>query len=220
MKSAKKAIIAALCAVMLVVGSVAGTMAYLTSTDEVVNTFTVGNVVITLDEADVDNSTEDKDRDQANAYKLMPGHTYAKDPIVHVGEKSEKCYLFVKVVNEIAAIEVTEAETTADTTKTTVASQMDAKGWKAVEGQAGVYVYTQGATDPAIVNGNTNVPVFDNFTISGNVNNTTLAGYNNKAITVTAYAIQADGFSGKTASEIWTAGGWDNNGTTGGTTGE
>ena len=51
MKSAKKAIIAALCAVMLVVGSVAGTMAYLTSTDEVVNTFTVGNVQIKLDEA-------------------------------------------------------------------------------------------------------------------------------------------------------------------------
>ena len=55
MKKAKKVVALALCAVMLVVGSVAGTMAYLTSNDSVTNTFTVGNVVITLDETNVDN---------------------------------------------------------------------------------------------------------------------------------------------------------------------
>ena len=55
MKKAKKVVALALCAVMLVVGSVAGTMAYLTSsTGDVVNTFTVGNVAITLDEANVE----------------------------------------------------------------------------------------------------------------------------------------------------------------------
>lgn len=211
MKSAKKAIIAAVCAVMLVVGSVAGTMAYLTSTATVTNTFTVGNVAITLDELDVDNSTDNEERDQANSYKLMPGHTYTKDPTVHVGANSEDCYLFVKVDNQIAGIEGA----------TTVANQMAAKGWTAVNGQTGVYVYVgtaSGATNPVVVTKNANVPVFENFTISGTVDNTTLAGYTGKTITVTAYAIQADGFNGKTASEIWTAG-WGNNGTTGGTTG-
>lgn len=208
MKSAKKAIIAALCAVMLVVGSVAGTMAYLTSQDSVTNTFTVGNVAITLDELDTDNDNKTSDnvtinnevRDKANAYKLVPGNTYTKDPIVRVASGSEDCYLFVKVVNEIIAIEDSSS---------TVTSQMDAKGWEAVEGQAGVYVYTQGATDPAIVHGNTNVPVFNNFTISGDVNNTTLAGYNNKTITVTAYAVQKDGFESKTPAEIWSAAGFN-----------
>ena len=58
MKKTKKALLLSLCAVMLVTASVLGTMAYLTSTDEVVNTFTVGNVAITLDETDVDNSTQ------------------------------------------------------------------------------------------------------------------------------------------------------------------
>ena len=81
MKKTKKALLLSLCAVMLVTASVLGTMAYLTSTDEVVNTFTVGNVAITLDETDVDNSTPgENDRDQANEYKLMPGKEYVKDP--------------------------------------------------------------------------------------------------------------------------------------------
>ena len=199
MKTKSKALLLTLCAVLLVAASVLGTMAYLTSRDQVVNTFTVGSVAITLDETDVDNSTADANRDQANSYKLMPGHTYTKDPTIHVAAASEDCYLFVKVANEITAIEG----------ETTVAAQMTAKGWVAVDGVTGVYVYTQ-SNAPAVVAGGSNVTVFDNFTISGTVDNATLATYNNKTITVTAYAIQADGFEGKTASDIWTTAGFTN----------
>ena len=39
------------CALLLVAAGVFGTLAYLTGTDTVNNTFTVGNVKITLDEA-------------------------------------------------------------------------------------------------------------------------------------------------------------------------
>lgn len=198
MKTRSKVLGLAVGAVALVGASVMGTMAYLTSSDEVVNTFTVGNVVITLDETDVDDSTKDAERDQANSYKLMPGHTYTKDPIVHVDSTSENCYLFVKVDNQIAAIEA----------ETTVAQQMAAKGWVAVDGATGVYVYTQNDA-LAVVEGGSNVTVFDNFTVAGTVDNTTLATYENKTITVNAYAIQADGFSDKTASEIWTAAGFN-----------
>ena len=188
-------------AVALVGVSIMGTMAYLTSTDNVVNTFTVGNVAITLDETDVDNSTADAVRDKANSYKLMPGHTYTKDPIIHVASDSEDCYLFVKVANQIADIEGEK----------TVATQMDEKGWGVVDANNGIYVYNGDTTSPVVVHANGNVPVFDNFTISGRtVDNATLAKYNNKTITVTAYAIQADGFDGKTAGEIWAAAGFTN----------
>ena len=199
MKTKSKALLLTLCAVLLVTASMLGTMAYLTSTASVENTFTVGSVAITLDETDVDNSTADANREQANYYKLMPGHTYTKDPTIHVAAASEDCYLFVKVANEITAIEG----------ETTVAAQMTAKGWVAVDGVTGVYVYTQ-SNAPAVVAGGSNVTVFDNFTISGTVDNATLATYNNKTITVTAYAIQADGFEGKTASQIWNAAGFTN----------
>lgn len=201
MKKTSKALLLSLCAVLLVTASVLGTMAYLTSQDQVVNTFTVGNVAITLDEKDVDNSTPgENDRDKANAYKLMPGHNYEKDPIVHVDANSEDCYLFVKVVNEIANIEAEK----------TVAQQMTEKGWVAVDAANGIYVYTTDKTNPAVVTKGSNITVFENFTIAGNVDNTTLATYAEKTITVNAYAIQADGFAGKTASEIWTAAGFNN----------
>ena len=205
MKTKRKALLLSLCAVLLVAVSVMGTIAYLTSTDNVTNTFTVGSVAITLDETDVDNSTVGAERDKANSYKLIPGHTYTKDPIIHVGATSEDCYLFVKVVNEIAAIE--EDDTAARKTK--IASQMRAKGWKAVDGQAGVFVY-DGVDEngnlsdtPLAVSKNSNITVFESFKISGSVDNTTLATYSGKAVTVTAYAVQKDGFESKTAAEIW-----------------
>lgn len=201
MKTRSKALLLALCAVLLVTASVLGTMAYLTSQDTVKNTFTVGSVAIKLDETKVDTDgtpVANADRVKENEYKLLPGHEYTKDPIIHVDANSEECYLFVKVDNQIAGIEKTESN---------IASQMAAKGWVTVTGQTNVYVYVgaAGATDPVAVAGGTNVPVFDNIVIDGTVNNTTLATYEGKTITVTAYAVQKDGFEGKTAADIWTA---------------
>lgn len=93
----KKKTLALLLALVLVFGAaVGGTIAYLTAkTDPVVNTFTVGKVAITLDEKDTDGSSNGK-RDTANAYQLIPGTTYEKDPTVTVKAGSEDCYLFVK----------------------------------------------------------------------------------------------------------------------------
>lgn len=194
-KTKTKALLMSLCAVLLVAASVLGTMAYLTDSKDVKNTFTVGNVTITMDETDVDDSTPNKERDQANSYKLLPGHTYTKDPIIHVDANSEDCYLFVKVDNQIAAIEADE--------NTTVAAQMAAKGWKAVEGKDGIYVYVGTTAAPVAVKANDNVTVFEQLVIAGTVNGDTLKAYENKTITVTAYAVQKDGFEGKTADQIW-----------------
>ena len=74
-------------AVVLLLGCVTGgTLACLTSTTgAVTNTFTVGDINITLDETTSD-------------YKMIPGYTIAKDPKVTVAANSEKCYLFVKEI--------------------------------------------------------------------------------------------------------------------------
>ena len=82
-----------LCAVLLVVGSVAGTMAYLRATAEVTNTFTYGQVALTMDESQIgaDGMTpvEPEQRVPGNRYMLMPGTTYKKDPIIHIGAESQ-----------------------------------------------------------------------------------------------------------------------------------
>ena len=195
----KKTLTMVLALVLVAAISVGATLAYLTSTDKVVNTFTVGNVAITLDEAKVDANGkaltgEAAERVKANSYKLMPGHTYTKDPIVHVSSDSEDCYLFVKVTNEIAAIEDENS---------TVAAQMARNGWTLIDENNGIYVY---GTNNALtkVSKNANVPVFSTFKIAGTVTNDELKAYNGETIVVNAYAIQADGFADKTASEIWT----------------
>lgn len=188
MKSKKKVFVTVLCAAALVVASVLGTMAYLTSqTETVTNTFTVGNVEITLDEAKVDQygtAVTPAERVKENGYKLIPGHTYIKDPTVHVTAGSEDSWLFVKVVDEIADIEA----------DTTVAAQMAANGWTAVKGATNVYAYR------ATVTAGQDIKVFENFTIKGNA---AVADYADETITIEAYAIQADGFD--TAAEAWAA---------------
>ena len=106
MKTKSKALLLTLCAVLLVAASVMGTMAYLTSTDKVENTFTVGNVTIKLDEAKVNTDgtlVEGAARVKANSYKLLPGHTYTKDPTVTVIKGSESSYVRMKVTFNNAA---------------------------------------------------------------------------------------------------------------------
>lgn len=106
MKTKSKALLLTLCAVLLVAASVMGTMAYLTSTDKVENTFTVGNVKITLDEAKVNTDgtpAAPAERVKANEYKLLPGHTYTKDPTVTVIKGSESSYVRMKVTFNNAA---------------------------------------------------------------------------------------------------------------------
>lgn len=189
MKRKKKVFVTVLCAAALVVASVLGTMAYLTSQDKVENTFTVGKVAITLDEAkvtDAGDPIEGADRVKTNTYKLIPGHEYTKDPTVHVTAGSEDSWLFVKVDNGISDLEATG--------NTTIAEQMKAKGWTLVNGTTNVYAYEQKAT------AGQNIRVFDSFTIAGDA---TVAGNAGKTITIEAYAIQADGFG--TAADAWTA---------------
>jgi hypothetical protein len=185
------------CAVLLVAGSIAGTVAYLTSmTGTVTNTFTVGKIEITLDEAKV-NAYGEKDGTarvtDGNTYKLIPGHTYSKDPTVTVKAESEACYLFVRVVNEIADIE--DDSIIGGVTIPTINDQILAKGWTALTGVPGVYYREV----PYTASAETYV-VFTNFTVQDDAN---VSAYAGKKITVTACAIQADGFADVAAA--WAA---------------
>ena len=192
-------ILVSLAALALVAAiSIGGTLAYLTSTDKVENTFTVGKVAITLDEAAVDTNgaplTGTARRDN-NSYKLMPGHEYTKDPTVHIAADSENSYIFVKVENGISAFEAT-TDTAEDGYKQ-IADQITAKGWTALNGVAGVY-YKEYTSQNTVKN----ETVFGNFKIADNAQS--IAGWGtaaNAKIIVTAYAIQKDGMND--AADAW-----------------
>ena len=196
-----KALLVVACALLLVAASVFGTMAYLTSKDTVTNTFTIGKVEITLDEAKVDlngTAVTPDERVKNNSYKLMPGHSYTKDPTVHVDAASEDSWIFVKVENGIAAFEAATSSEEGGYKK--IADQIVAKGWTALDGVAGVYYksYDKSTTGANLV-------VFENFKMADNANE--VNGWGNISadttkVTVTAYAVQKDGFA--TANAAWT----------------
>lgn len=200
MKKTQKALLLVLCAVLLVATTVFTTIAFLTDSDVVKNTFTIGKVDIKLDEAKVNpdgTPVNGAARVNENMYKLMPGHTYTKDPTIHVVSGSEACYLFVKVENGISAIE--------DSTNN-IAKQMEAHGWIALDGYSNIWVYVgteEGATAPKSVSAGTDVVVFEQFKIGDSIAD--CSGYVSQTITITGYAVQTDGFDGEAAAAIWQA---------------
>ena len=202
MKKAKKIVVLLLCAVLLIGASVAGTLAFLTSKATVTNSFTVGKVVLGedgkagLDEAKVDEygvAVTPAERVTENTYKLIPGHTYTKDPTVHVGANSEACWLFVKVENGIANIEA--ATTTGEDPYTSIADQIVANGWKKLDGETNIYYKEAAKTGDT----GADYVVFGNFRLATDA---AVANYASAKITVTAYAIQKDGL---TVTEAWAA---------------
>ena len=194
MKKAKLLTTLAAVALIGAIG-VGSTFAYLSSkTGTVVNTFTVGNVVITLDEKDTDNSTQNAERDQANAYTdMIPGSSYEKDPTVHVAANSENCYVFVKV-------------TGLDANKDALVINAFNTNLVKVDGSNtadGIYRYD------AVVEKSVNVQdivVFNGFTLKSDV----VGGKTITNITVEACAVQADNLNETTAlAEAKAAANWN-----------
>lgn len=92
----KKTLISIIAVALVICVSIGGVLAYLTAkTDTITNTFTVGNVNLTLTETWNTDSNGDGTNDSWSA-KIIPGKTYDKDPVVTVTDDSEDCWLFVK----------------------------------------------------------------------------------------------------------------------------
>ena len=182
-----------LCAVLLVVGSVMGTVAYLTSTDTVQNTFTYGNVAITMDEAKTNAYGVNEDptarTKNENKYKLIPGQTYTKNTTIHVAQGSEACYLFVKLDSRFASGSIT--------------LNFNGSNWKKLDGVDYVYYYEvtvdASATEQDIV-------VLDSFTVNNGAQATDIEDLetpNGNYAKIIAYAVQKSGFTDVKAA-------WDN----------
>ena len=210
MKTAKKAMLMTLCAIILVVATVFGTMAYLTSTDEVVNTFTVGNVAIKLDEAPVDGNGKATtgDRVKANSYKLLPGHVYDKDPTVTLLAGSETSYVKMTVTfSKATELDAIFAPSGADLTS--IFNGYDAANWiakgntKDADANTRTYEFwykeAVGAPEADVALD----ALFDSITVPDTITKEQLASIEGMTITVNAYAIQADGFAD--ADAAWTA---------------
>lgn len=150
----KRKLIIALALCLALALGIGGTMAYLTAaTGPVVNTFTIGNVGLTLAEPA---------GEAANyQFKIVPGEIVTKDPTVTVTTGSEPCWLFVKITEDLGALSQYSID---------FFDYLTADGWTLVPGQTNVYYRTVGvkAGDSAI---GASIPVLkDNkVTLSQNI---------------------------------------------------
>ena len=164
-----KAFAVILAAVLILGGTIGGTMAWLIDgTTAMKNTFTDSDVDIELTESENLN------------LQMIPGHTITKDPKVTVYEKSEACYVFVKINKSSNYDDYLAPYTVAD-------------DWTLVDGENNVYykAFTEKIT------ANTELPVLkDNkVTVLESVTKKQMNDIKNNAVdeptlTFTAYAVQ------------------------------
>lgn len=228
MNNYRKTLLLLMCAVLLVGASAFGTLAYLTDSEAVTNTFSVGSVGIQLDEADVklDGTLDTNDRVDANDYHLLPGHTYIKDPTVTVDAKSEESYIRMLVTfnysSQLDAIFSPQADLTS------MFNGYNAANWALHDVEENTaantriyefrYIGSENAgTKPGTVKKTeTDIKLdalFDSITVPGSITKEQLATLVTKdaqgnitskfTITAVAHAIQAAGFD--TADLAWAA---------------
>ena len=213
----KKILLSAVCILAVAGISVMGTLAYLTDSTEVVNTFTMGNVDITLDEAEVtpDGTPVDpaKRTEAGNKYKLIPGKTYTKDPTVTVVKGSEASFVRMLVTfNKLTELDTIFAPTGAKLTS--IFNDYDDKTWlyagETEDTTANTITYEfryKEKVDGLDDNGNEADSVlpalFKTFTVPGFFTGDDLAKLVGFKITVNAHAIQAEGFDD--ADAAWAA---------------
>ena len=173
----KKILVACLCVALAVLTIAGTTLAYLTATTgPVKNTFTVGNIDITLTETTTN-------------FKMVPGCTIVKDPKVTVKAGSEACWLFVKV----------EKSSNLDS----FISYTIADGWTALTDVDGVY-YRE--VDATTTDTSFNVLVNNQVAVKDTVTKPMMDAITNgtatsPTLTFTAYAIQKAGFT--TVADAW-----------------
>ena len=100
----KKAIVAVVALVLVLCCAMGGTLAWLVdSTTEVKNTFTYGDINISLWEHELNEDGLTLSDDvftgaEQTGFKMIPGNNIEKDPTVTVKADSEASWLFVKIV--------------------------------------------------------------------------------------------------------------------------
>lgn len=204
MKTTTKALLLILCAIALVAASVLGTLAYLSDRETVTNTFTVGNVDITVDEEEVNEDgtpTGNTERVTTNDYHLIPGQTYVKDPTMTVLKGSEESY--VRMIVTLNCYDALQTIFDNQFLPQNFVEGWDGNVWVSTEkvevsadGKSAAYEFRYHKTVDAYEAAADIVlePLFTAFTMPGEVTKEELETLEGFRITVEGHAIQAATF--------------------------
>lgn len=208
MKNKKKLLVPLLLLVLLVV--VGGTVAWLTKTNTLTNSFSVGSftepttdpedssVLLANETGSLDGNLFEKSWVSSAEHKLLPGETFAKDPYVGIGPNSEDAVVYVYVENTLSnkvyftinnGWEAVTNETTAGSASGTYTS--------------GLFKYTNGLTASTSADVWTSTPLFSQVVVdqSATATDFTPSSGNDRAITVKSFLHQAKDASDNTIDD-------------------
>ena len=203
----KRTIIAAV--ILLLVVAVGGAIAYFTDSDEKTNTFTIGNVDISLTETAWSSTDSDSNGVPDAAENLMPGQSVPKNPVINNLSTKNSAFVFAKVVVPCTT-ETTPQEFFTYSVNTDKWTELSSAAVACTNGNAThVYYYGTSGTLTELAKATdsehptaTDKAVFDNVTLLGTLKgNEGVTG--NKDIVVTGYGIQADGLTSETPADVW-----------------
>ena len=202
----KKTIIAAI--VLLLVAAIGGAIAYFTDTESETNTFTIGNVDITLTEPNWDTTDADHDNVPDAAENIAPGVSVAKDPTITNVSATAPAYVYAKV-----EIPCSTAVTTPEAVPAKEIFTLNSigSGWTLMNDGActngvatKVYNYGTSSAMTSLAAGSATPAVFSSVSLNSNITGTEQGLSGNKNVVVTGYGIQTNGLGNDvTPATVW-----------------
>lgn len=186
-----RVLVMAVALTLIIGGIIGGSVAWLAvKTDPVVNTFTVGDINITLTET----GATQGDGKYTKDYTVTPGVNLFKDPKVIVEAGSEPCWLFIKVDA------VNWPDSIVDGSGNRKIDYKLVNTWTPLPGCEGVYY--QDLTSKTTENTDYKIIVNDEVTVSKDLTKEDLKKITGSfSLTFKAYAIQKDSFD--TVDKAW-----------------
>ena len=195
-----KLFLAAVVLLLLLVGG--GAIAYFTDTDTKTNTFTIGNVDITLSEEHWSTTDSNNNNIPDAAENIAPGVSVAKDPVITNVSATAPAYVYAKV--EIPC--TTDATPEEIFTLNTIGS-----GWNLMTDGActsgvatKVYNYGTSSAMTSLAAGSATPAVFSSVSLNSSITGSETGLSGNKNVVVTGYGIQTNGLGNDvTPGTVW-----------------
>lgn len=196
----KKTIISAI--VLLAIVAVGGAIAYFTDTDTKTNTFTIGNVDITLSEEHWSTTDSNNNNIPDAAENIAPGVSVAKDPVITNVSATAPAYVYAKV----------EIPCTTDATPVEIFTLNSiGSGWTLMNDGAcnngvatKVYNYGTASAMTALAAGSATPAVFSSVSLNSSITGSENGLSGNKNVVVTGYGIQTNGLGNDvTPGTVW-----------------
>ena len=183
MTTNKKLVIAIVALSIALVCVIGGTLAFLVAeTKPVINTFTYGEISISLWENVLDengNVTDEKNYDGIEYGKIVPGDVVNKNPTVTVSKGSEPCYVYALIDNQLGDA---------------ASYDIDESKWEEIGRSENKLLYRY-RVEGGIVNAadaEKNLEVFGVLEFSRDLDKNAIGALAGKGVVISAYAHQSD----------------------------